>query len=133
MKKLPYVAALGLAAPTLSLESLAGPDDWMDRLSYTRYDDEAALRRELIRRVRSLTGVVPAAEAVWVDGARHAAGVALDGVRFRLERGELVLLRPCAHCGTGLLASPPLRSPEDLGYALLAWQPLHGDCQPDDE
>jgi hypothetical protein len=95
-------------------------------------EDESALRKELVDRVGMLTGRRVVSSLVGVDGDARVAFVALDGVRFRLRRHEVVLLRPCAYCGTGEFASDPLIAQEDLGHALGVWQPLHRECEVDD-
>jgi hypothetical protein len=96
-------------------------------------DDEGErLRASLAARVTALTGCVVASSSVVVDGAARVAFLALDGVRFRLRRDVVVLLRPCAHCGTGEFASAPLACQEDLGHALGVWRPLHHACEADD-
>ena len=53
-------------------------------------------------------------------------------VRFRLQHQEVVLLRPCAYCGTGEFASDPLITKGDLGYTLGVWRPLHHGCEGED-
>ncbi len=58
--------------------------------------------------------------------------MALDGIVFRLRRGELVLLRPCAECGLGHYENPAIGALADLGYALSAWQPACPNCAPED-
>lgn len=110
--------------------------DWQARAiaayRQRRSDADAALRRGFAAHVRALTGRTIDEAAIWVDRAERAATALVDGVRFRYEAGQLALLRPCELCGSGSFASPPLNSPEDLGYALSAWQPRHPQCQPDD-
>lgn len=119
-----------------SITLLPPPSDWRAQAvaAYERgrEDRDEALRRALARRVRALTGQVVPPERIWVDRVAQTAGVALDGALFRLERGQLVLVRPCALCGIGQIASPPLDTPADLGYALSEWQPRHPACAPDD-
>jgi hypothetical protein len=80
----------------------------------------------------SLTGCHVAASLVAVDRDAGIAILALDGVRFRLQRHEVVLLRPCANCGTGEFASDPLITKGDLGHALGVWRPLHHGCEAED-
>ena len=70
-----------------------------------------------------------APDSIYVDGEAGCATVAAGGSVFRLTGGSLVLLRPCAHCGTGQFASPPVERLADLGYALAEWQPLHDECR----
>ena len=110
------------------------PNAWMASAvaAYMQRYDEANLRTTIARQVRLLTDRMPADEEIWVDVATRSASVAVDGALFRLEQGQLLLMRPCAHCGVGLLASAPLRSEADLGHALAVWQPLHADCRPED-
>jgi hypothetical protein len=90
--------------------------------------DEAALRLKLAAAVHALTGRAIAPDAILVDLTGRAASARADGARFRWADGQLHLLRPCAHCGLGAFASPPLRSAAELGFALSDWQPLHDDC-----
>jgi hypothetical protein len=49
--------------------------------------------------------------------------VVVDEVLFRLQAGELVIMRPCVEYGFGRFASPAITSSADLGYALDEWQP----------
>ena len=120
--------------PTITL--LPAPADWRAQAiaAYERgrEDRDGALRRSLARRVRAVTGQAVPPEHIWVDRAEQTAGVALDGALFRLQYGQLVLVRPCELCGIGQVASPSLDTPADLGYALSEWQPRHPACQPDD-
>jgi hypothetical protein len=95
-------------------------------------EEEDSLRAELEGRVASLTGRHVTPSLVVVDRDARIAFLTLDGVRFRLQRHHLVLLRPCAYCGTGEFASEPLITRCDLGHALGAWQPLHHDCEIED-
>lgn len=92
----------------------------------------ARLRAELAAQVRALTGRVIPSSAITVDCDGHRAGATMDGVVFQLQGHNLLLLRPCAHCGTGRFASPPLCSRTDLGYALFGWRPYHASCEPAD-
>jgi hypothetical protein len=92
--------------------------------------DEAALHQRLAAAVHALTGRTVAPEAIVVDLMGRSASAPVDGMRFRWAGGQLRLLRPCAHCGLGAFASPPLGGAEDLGFALSGWQPLHDDCRP---
>jgi hypothetical protein len=111
-------------------------NDWKARAITTyqqqRRDDGAALRLGLARHVRALTGRVVHADAIWVDLDGRMALATVDGVRFRWERDQLVILRPCALCGSGQFASAPLTDRAEIGYALSDWQPRHAQCQPDD-
>lgn len=130
-------ASLELAEPPYQLAGPGHeeqPSDWMARAlaAYMRRYDAEALRGTIARQVRLLTGRSPAPEQIWADGERRVATAVVDGAVFRLEQGELRLMRPCAHCGVGQIASAPLRSEADLGYALGFWEPLHADCEPED-
>lgn len=94
--------------------------------------DSAALRAEMAARLRSLTGSTIAPERIHADAATGTAAAVVDGAVFRLVGQDLVLLRPCAHCGVGQFASPTIRDLADLGSALVVWKPLHDDCRPED-
>lgn len=93
---------------------------------------DARLRAGLAAGVRALTGCAIPDSAIIVDADARRATVALDGALFQLQRAELVLIRPCAHCGTGQFASAPLSARADLGHALAVWQPYHSGCEPSD-
>jgi hypothetical protein len=97
-----------------------------------RQDEASALRLALVRRLRALVGVEVNMDDIWVDLDERSALVTIDGVRFRWEQSQLVMLQACALCGSGQFASPPLTSQADIGYSLSAWQPRHPQCQPDD-
>lgn len=103
-------------------------------MAYTLEDggDDASLRAELAARVRALTGYSLPDGAITADRHARRATAVLDGVVFRLQGHEVIVLRPCTHCGTGLFASPPLVSRADLDYALSDWQPYHTGCEPVD-
>ena len=91
--------------------------------------EESTLRAEMADRVAALTGCRIPPQQVAVDCDARIAFLALDGVRFRLRQHEVVLLRPCANCGTGEFASDPLTTKGDLGHALGVWRPLHHGCE----
>jgi hypothetical protein len=97
-----------------------------------RQDEASALRIALVRGLHALVGVEVNVDDIWVDLDERSAHVTVDGVRFRWEQSQLVMLRTCALCGSGQFASPPLTSQADVGYALSVWQPRHPQCQPDD-
>lgn len=88
-----------------------------------------ALRADLAARVRALTGIPVGADSVSLNRETGEATVAVDGVLFRLVRGAMVLMRPCAHCGTGEFLSAPIEDRADLGGALAGWLPLHEECR----
>jgi hypothetical protein len=98
----------------------------------TAQDEIAALPVDLIARIAALTGQTLAPESVYVDRVARLATVTLDGVVFRLRRGELVLLRACPECGLGHYESPPIGTLADLGYTLSTWQPECPNCAPED-
>jgi hypothetical protein len=87
---------------------------------------------DLIARIAALTGHTLAPESVYVDRAARMATVTLDGIVFRLRRGELVLLRACPECGLGHYESPAIGTLADLGYTLSTWQPECRNCAPED-
>jgi hypothetical protein len=109
--------------------------DWKAQAiaAYIRQGREQPLRDLFVQQLHALTGRDVPAERVWVDASGRHASAAVDGSLFGSEHGQLVLMRPCVHCGTGTFASPPLKTQADLGYALAAWQPLHPDCTPHDD
>jgi len=90
------------------------------------------LRRTLAERLCALIGQTIRPESVYADPAARMATVRVDSVLFRGRREDVRLVRPCAHCGSGLFESPPLYVPTDLGYALSTWMPAHPDCEADD-
>jgi hypothetical protein len=94
--------------------------------------DGAHLRDELATRVFTLTGCAIPDSVITADPAARRAIAAMDEALFQLQGRSLILLRRCAHCGTGLFGSPPIESRSDLGYALAAWTPYHPDCAPTD-
>jgi hypothetical protein len=109
--------------------------DWKAQAiaAYIRQEREQPLRDLFVQQLHALTGRDVPAERVWIDASGRRAGAAVDGSLFSSEHGQLVLMRPCVHCGTDTFASPPLKTQADLGYALAAWQPLHPDCTPHDD
>lgn len=130
-----YMSATALPARRRAGDKPELSEGWKARViaSYReRQGGALSLVEALMRAVGAFTGETASAERIWVNEAERSAGAVVDGVHFRYEHGRLVVLRPCAHCGLGLLASPPVGSAADLGYALAAWQPLHHDCQPED-
>src|SRR5947199_9179915 len=80
----------------------------IEQYRLAKIGEEHALRAELADRVASLAGRRVAPSLIAVDRDARLAVLALDGVRFRLQHHEVVLLRPCAHWGTGEVASDPL-------------------------
>ena len=93
---------------------------------------EGELRTELARRVQDFTGRVVMPDLVYADPDKQLARVSVDGVSFRLTRGHVVLLSPCAYCGVREFESSAIESPADLGYALSVWEPYCRDCVPED-
>lgn len=93
-------------------------------------DRRARLQTDLAARLLVLTGRSLRSENIYVDSDGRLAVAGVDGETFRLHRQDgLVLVRPCAYCGTGTFESPRIIDRVDLGYALLAWHPLHEDCE----
>lgn len=99
---------------------------------YQQSDPAATLRAELAAAVHALTGRLVDERSVVVDQEQRAALASVDDVRFQWAEAQLTVIRPCAHCGLGALASPPIQHVQALGYALSDWQPLHDDCRPFD-
>jgi hypothetical protein len=90
------------------------------------------LGAELAMRAHELTGCAIPDGAITVNCDARRATAALDGVVFQLRGHDLILLRPCAYCGTGRFESPALCSRADLGHALSGWHPYHAGCEPAD-
>jgi hypothetical protein len=112
----------------------SGEAQWQARAAeaYERClpDMRAQMRMDLAAQLLGLTGKPLPPENVYLDAGGWLAVAGVDGETFRLYRQDgLVLVRPCAHCGTGSLESPRITDRVDLGYALLAWLPLHEDCE----
>jgi hypothetical protein len=101
---------------------------------YADTADMALLRlgRQLAERLLALTGCAALEEMIAVDTAGRSASAVMDGALFLFRRDELVIMRPCAYCGTGRFVSEPLERQADLGYALAVWAPYHRDCEPVD-
>jgi hypothetical protein len=93
-------------------------------------DRRARLRTELATQLLGLTGRPFSLENVYVESDGRFAVAGVDGESFRLfSQGGLVLVRPCAYCGTGGFESPRITDRLDLGHMLSAWHPLHDDCE----
>jgi len=105
----------------------------IDAFIHGEHDDVAALRVDLAARVAALTGQPIAPETITIARASKQARIAVDGVRFQLQNGELSILRTCVECGLTTHASPPISSRADLGYALAGWQPRGNCCTPDED
>lgn len=90
------------------------------------------MRRRIAERLLALTGYGVSEETIAADTAGRSASAVVDGVLFLLRADALVIVRPCAHCGTGRFISEPLKRRADLGYALSGWAPYHRDCEPVD-
>jgi len=112
------------------------PADWQARAirSYRHAQRQALtmLPELLATRVSTLTGRSINPEDVFVDLDAELATVVVDGVVFRARNQQVVVLRSCVECGITRFESSPLFSRADLGYALRAWQPRCGTCQPED-
>jgi hypothetical protein len=92
--------------------------------------DQHALAQRLVTAIRRLTGSTLDPEGLIIDAPNQAAWSSFEDARVRWRQEQLVVVRPCAHCGCGAFASRPILSLRDLGYALSVWQPLHRDCRP---
>lgn len=93
---------------------------------------ETPLRTEFAARIYGLTGCSISSSAITVNSEARRATAILDGVVFHLSGHNLIIMRPCSHCGVGRFESPPLGSRADLGFALIGWRPYHADCEPTD-
>jgi hypothetical protein len=122
----------GNGAVGLAMLEAAQPIDWQaaavgdyEQSLPIRHTD---LRTDLSARVLALTGQRISSQEIYTDGHLAVAGV--DGATFRLYHGgDLALVRACAYCATGHFESARIANLSDLGYALSAWKPLHGDCE----
>ncbi len=123
------------------LEASAAPEPWTAPLpawqaaSVAAYSKEVSLGglgAELAARVQALTGCAIPVTAIMLDDNARRATTTVDGVVFRLQGRNLLLMRPCAYCGVGRFASLPIASRADLGHALSDWQPYHAGCAPAD-
>ena len=121
----------------------AAPDTWAaappawQAAAVAAYAVEAGaggvhLRAKLAMRVHELTGCAIPDGAITVNDDAQRATATLDGVVFQLRGHDLILLRPCAYCGTRRFESPSLCSRADLGHALAGWRPYHAGCEPAD-
>jgi hypothetical protein len=123
-------------APRPALRVISRPQTWYSRAVEVYWqaerDEIATLQAEMVSRIAALVQRNIEVEAVYVDRSERAATVAIDGIVFRLRRGELVLQQPCVECGIGRYESPAIRTLADLGYALSAWQPACVSCQAED-
>jgi hypothetical protein len=90
------------------------------------------LRQRLSEQLRTLTGCVAPKETIAVDSVGRSASAVVDSAQFLLRRNELVIVRPCAYCGTDRFVSEPLERQADLGYVLAVWAPYHRECKPVD-
>ncbi len=108
--------------------------DWKAQAiaSYDARNESAHLMTELVRRIEMLIGTRVHIQHTWADAAERQAGAMVDGVRFRLQNGQLSMVRTCAECGSGEFLSPALRTRADVGYALSAWNPCHRQCRNDE-
>jgi len=125
-----------VAVPTAPV-GIAQAGDWraraVEEYERTLPNGRFELRAEFAARVLALKELCVPPEDVYTDTQGRLAVAGIDGTTFRLHRhGEaraLVLVRPCAYCGTGHFESPEIETRADLGYALSAWTPLHEDCE----
>jgi hypothetical protein len=124
--------ALTLQSPAKAGSGPAWREGAIGNYRQTEGERALAMRVDLAARVRTLTGVPVAPDSVYLNRGTGEATVAVDGALFRLVRGAMVLVRPCAHCGTGRFMSAPVEGRADLGSALAAWMPLHEECQPEE-
>ena len=125
-----------LCAQPMRTSAVPGVADWREGvvMAYqaAREQENDTLRRTMAERLRVLIGQTIRPESVYVDPAARMATVRVDEVLFRGQREDVRLVRPCAHCGSGLFESPPLYVSADVGYALSPWMPAHSDCAAED-
>ena len=129
----PSMAAGPVSIPARDRGSALPRSGWQDQAIATYHRTApTSLLVQLVARVEALTGHAVAPTAAYVDPSARLAQVAVDGVLFRWQAGTLVVLRPCAGCGSELLASPAIADPADLGHALAGWVPGGRHCPPAD-
>lgn len=115
------------SGPTTDWRAAAIAAYWQDQP-----DAFSAMVADLRLRLLDLIGRAPDPASVIVNRVARTAQVAIDGIIFRLQGHDLVLLRGCVTCGLHQYVSPPIRSRADLGYALAIWEPHCPDCEPED-
>jgi hypothetical protein len=93
---------------------------------------EVRMRCDLALRVQDMTGRRIAPEAIYADAANRVAVTTVDGIVFKLVKGNLVVLRPCVQCGCCQFASMPVTNRAELGYVLSEWEPRCSNCQAED-
>lgn len=91
------------------------------------------LRQELTSRILEITDQSVAAGSISVDPGTRTATVAVGDVMFQLRRADLLLVRPCVHCGVDRFTSAAIACAVDLGHALAVWEPRCAGCALDDE
>ncbi len=125
----------GLLAASAASESRTAALPAWQAAALATYSKEMGLGgpgAELAARVQALTGCEIPDTAIILDASARRATTTLDGVVFRLQGSDLLVLRSCAYCGVGRFASPPIASSANLGHALSDWRPYHVGCAPDD-
>lgn len=95
-------------------------------------EQERPLAVALATRIYTLAGRAIAPESMFVDREAGLAVAAVDGMVFRMRRGQVTILRACQECGVGRVESQPLFTRADLGYALSAWEPRCAGCEEED-
>ena len=125
-----------LCAQVMRTDAAPRAADWREGVvtmyQAAREHEIDTMRRTMAERLCVLIGQTIRPESVYIDPAARMATVRVDSVLFRGRREDVRLVRPCAHCGSGLFESPPLYAPADLGYALSPWMPAHPDCEAED-
>ena len=125
-----------LCAQVVRTDAAPGVANWREgavtAYQAAREQEIDTMRHTLAEHLRVLIGQTIRPESVYIDPAARMVTVRVDGVLFRGRREDVRLVRPCAHCGSGLFESPPLHAPADVGYALSPWMPAHPDCEAED-
>lgn len=123
--------AVGAGTPPMAVTGQARPWTLAAIEAYRQAkEDGPALAQGMVAAVARLTGRRLDAAALILDQQNGVAWGSLDGITMRWSHARLTIVRPCTHCGTGAFVSEPLRTRQELGYALSDWAPLHHDCQP---
>ena len=124
-----------MAATYAEPEAPAGMYDWQASViaSYLEaQEQERPLAIALATRIYTLAGRAIAPESAFVDREAGLAAAVVDGVTFRMRRGQVTILRACQECGVGRVESAPLATRADVGYALSAWEPRCAGCEEED-
>lgn len=127
------VVWIGSSSVPLALRALDWQAAAVAACRRSELQDIEKLQRDLAGRVLELTREAIDLHSIYVDWDAWPATTVVGGTVFRLQRGELFLVRPCVRCGSRRFQSSAVRDLVDLGYALSVWDPRCEACAPEDE